>query len=457
VGGGGGPPTANNAFSSPLTRNVRAKRTHSDLSPMGRGETALAQRYRKNGLGDMRLKVRSPEHFFAELRAAGMPEAPTEFSVVPQHQVIPCTMLAEISDFIRAFDRVTARGAWQAAALRDAPPAAQLRRPEICFFSAWDFHLPPGDGWQLIEFNDNGSGFIFAAIINAQYYETAGLAQDKGIAPPAHLSAFKQRIRDFVEHEARAFFGERPGDLSFLILDDPQSLQQGKFRRELELLRELLREGGWRAELGCPAELRWDGRQLLLREWAVTFVVNRSTDFFWQSDDFSALRMAYQAGGVYVAPNPFTYATRSDKRLLEWLSLPDWDKELDIGPAERQIMRAHVPETHLLRSDNLADLAERKQEFVFKPLHGYAGRGLLDSGTVGRARLRRLVTHGEGYVAQKRAAKRDLEINGERVWTDLRVWAYRGEIFHLSGRASRRPDRLDLTPRGGWLPTYASL
>ena len=40
--------------------------------------------------------------------------------------------------------------------------------------------------------------------------------------------------------------------------------------------------------------------------------------------------------------------------------------------------------------------------------------------------------------------------DGERLWTDLRVWAYRGEIVLVSGRASRRPDRLDLKPPGGW-------
>jgi len=403
----------------------------------------------------LRLEATHPENFYAELQAAGMPEVPAEFSVVPQPQVIPAAILAEISDFIRAFDLVTGRDAWQAAALREAPPIVQLRRPEVCFFSAWDFHLPPEGSWQLIEFNDNGSGFIFAAIINAMYYETAGLGQEERIAPPAHLPLFKQRIRDFVEHEGRVFLGASPSDL-FLILDDPESLQQGKFRRELQLLCELMREGGWQAEAGCPAELRWDGRRLLFNGQAVTFIVNRSTDFFWRSDDFSALRMAYRAGGVYVAPNPFTYATRSDKRLLEWLSLPDWDKELQIEPGERQILSGHVPETHLVRSENLADLAERKQEFVFKPLHGYAGRGLLDSAAIGRGRLRRLVTHGEGYVAQRRVAKRCLEVDRQPLWTDLRVWAYRGEIFHLSGRASRRPDRLDLTPPGGWVPTYGS-
>ena len=71
--------------------------------------------------------------------------------------------------------------------------------------------------------------------------------------------------------------------------------------------------------------------------------------------------------------------------------------------------------------------------------------------------MRRLAQHSEGYVAQKWVPKRSMEIDGASLWTDLRVWAYRGEIFHLSGRASRRSDRLDLAPPGGWLPTYASL
>lgn len=31
------------------------------------------------------------------------------------------------------------------------------------------------------------------------------------------------------------------------------------------------------------------------------------------------------------------------------------------------------------------------------------------------------------------------------------------EVFQLSGRASRQRNRLDLTPPGGWLPTYSVL
>jgi len=394
------------------------------------------------------------DDFYGSLRAAGMPAVPEEFSVVPYPQVISHAALADIAGFIRTFDRVTTREAWQTAALREAPAIARQRRSEVCFFSAWDFHLPPEAAPQLIEFNDNGSGFIFAAIINAAYYKAAELAGDKALSAPAGPANFNKRIGDFIQLEATAFFGTRPMDL-FLVLDDAESLQHGKFQRELHLICTLLRDRGAQAEIGSPAELRWDGGCLSFKDRAVSFIINRSTDFFWESDNFAALHAAYGERKVYVAPNPFTYATRSDKRLLEWLSQPQWDEQLAITAGERQILSRHVPETHLIRADNLAELTQRKREFVFKPLHGFAGRGVLGSDAVGRTRLRRIMA--QGYVAQKLVPKPCLDVLGTNLWTDLRVWAYRGEIFQLSGRASRRSERLDLAPPGGWLPTYAAL
>lgn len=393
---------------------------------------------------------------FAVLEAGGMPPVPQEFSVVPRHQSIPAAIIDDIHRFIGVFDQVTMRAAWQAAARCGSPAIAQVARPETCFFSAWDFHLPPGGGCQLIEFNDNGSGFLFAAIINAAYYAMADPFDKKTITPPLDGAAFRKHILDLVKREATAFHSGWPDGL-FLVLDDANSLQQGKFRHELELLRDLFRGEGWRAALGPPARTRWDGRHLLFDGQPVSFIVNRSTDFFWQAEEFAAVRAAYTQGHVTITPNPFSYATRSDKRLLEWLSLPEWDRELDIGPAERRVLSAHVPETHLVRAENVDTLAQRKRDLVFKPLHGYAGRGLLDSASIGRTRLQRLVRHGDGYVAQRWVPKPEMESDGVRLWTDLRVWAYRGEIFNLSGRASRRPDRLDLTPPGGWVPTFVSV
>jgi hypothetical protein len=142
-------------------------------------------------------------------------------------------------------------------------------------------------------------------------------------------------------------------------------LRNGKFRGEHRLICDLLGGRGWRAATGSPSQTRWDGERLTFGGQPVAFAGNRSTDFFWRSDAFAALRQAYERGALYAAPNPFTYAAR-------------------------------------------------------------------------------------------RIAKAGRPAGGADLWTDLRVWAYRDEIVLLSGRASRRPDRLDLEPPGGWLPTYAS-
>ena len=129
-----------------------------------------------------------------------------------------------------------------------------------------------------------------------------------------------------------------------LILDEAEALREGKFRHEHLLLRDLCRRAGWRAETGAPAETAWEGGQLLCRGVRVAFVINRSTDFFWEGEAFAALRFAYAEGGVLVEPNPFTYATRSDKRLLEPLSRPVSAVELGIRPDERALLSVHVSE-----------------------------------------------------------------------------------------------------------------
>jgi hypothetical protein len=269
------------------------------------------------------------------------------------------------------------------------------------------------------------------------------------------LPAFAQRVAGMIRTEAAAFFGAPPPGL-LLILDDAESVRTGKFRHELVLLCDLCRRAGWRSEIGSPAETTWNGGHLSFRGERISFVVNRSTDFFWDAEVFSPVRAAYADGTVLFAPNPFTYATRSDKRLLEPLSSPVRDAELGIRSDERALLGAHIPETKLLRPEDVDDLAGEKEEWFWKPCHGFASHGVLTGAQVGRTRLRRLLKKGESYVAQRRAPKSRLESNeGVPLWTDLRVWAHRGERLLVSGRASLRPDTVDLSPPGGWLATYA--
>lgn len=396
------------------------------------------------------------ELWWSRLRAAGMPGVPDEFSVAFAHQAVPAGVLAEIDDFIRVFEDVTTRPAWRENVVHWSGRGLPAARPEACFFSAWDFHLPPDGPWQVIEFNDNGSGLLYAGLINESFHDILEPTRKAALEAPPSSVELGRRIRRMVRREAEAFFGAAPKGL-FLILDEPEALERGKFLGEMEMLRDLFGEEGWTARVGSTAELRWSGEGLFHDGRPVSFVVNRSTDFFLEKEAARPLRQAFLDGGVYVAPNPFTYATRSDKRLLEFLSLPRWDEPLGIDARERAVLSRHVPETRLLRPDNVEALVEDKDEFVFKPTHGHASRGFLPSARVGRSRLRRLVRKGEGYVAQRKAPRPRVSLDGDsHVWADLRVWAYRGERVLLSGRCSVDPDSLDLSPPAGWLPTFAA-
>jgi len=398
------------------------------------------------------------DRLYAALREAGMADVPERFSIALVPQVIPRGLLTAIETFIGVFDRVTTRPAWQEAMAAGGPAIAQQRRTEVCFFSAWDFHLPPQcpDRFQLIECNDNGSGMMFAAILNRLYYELSGIGERRPIEAPPSVAVFGQQVLDMIRTEARAV-SELPSPGLVLVLDDEESLRKGKFRHEHMLLRDLCRSAGWRAETGSPAETAWERGQLLCRGERVAVVINRSTDFFWEGDDFSALRSAYAEGDVIVEPNPFTYATRSDKRLLEPLSRPIHDVGLGIEPDERALLSVHVPETRLLRPENVDELCREKDQWFFKPCHGFASHGILTGAQVGHTRLRRLIKKDVAYVAQRRAPKSRVEASdGASLWTDLRVWAYRGKRVLLSGRASCSPDSIDLAAPGGWIPTYGA-
>ena len=119
-----------------------------------------------------------------------------------------------------------------------------------------------------------------------------------------------------------------------------------------------------------------------------------------------------------------------------------------------------MPETYLLTAENLDEIAARKAAFFFKPAHGFASHGALPSSQVGKGRLRQLLSKKLSYVAQRTVPKPVLDSAGNAseapLWTDLRVWSYRGERYLISGRASKQRDHIDLNPPGGWLPTFES-
>ena len=160
---------------------------------------------------------KSEEAFIGALRAAGLVSAGELYSVALAHQAVTASTLSAITQFVSTFDRIAAREAWMAAVTREAPAIAQAKRREACFFSTFDFHLLPKGGFQMIDFNDNGSGLLFAGLVNAVYYETAGLGRDPSLQSPIAIAELRQRVGEFIETEATSFFGASPEGLYMIL------------------------------------------------------------------------------------------------------------------------------------------------------------------------------------------------------------------------------------------------
>jgi len=69
----------------------------------------------------------------------------------------------------------------------------------------------------MIECNDNGSGFLFAALVNRLFYELSDLAQERAIDEPKSIVAFRNQLATFIEREIKQFFGSLP-EVYFIFL-----------------------------------------------------------------------------------------------------------------------------------------------------------------------------------------------------------------------------------------------
>ncbi len=130
---------------------------------------------------------------------AGMPDVPEGFSVA----------LVLKSSLARSWPRSRAhpclRSRHHAPAWQEAMTASGPRSPTAALggllLHAWDFHLPPerADRFQLIECNDNGSGMMFAAILNRLYYELSGVGECCALETPPSVPAFGGRVRGMID------------------------------------------------------------------------------------------------------------------------------------------------------------------------------------------------------------------------------------------------------------------
>ncbi|MCW2310305.1 ATP-grasp domain-containing protein [Rhodoferax antarcticus] len=356
---------------------------------------------------------------------------------------------SHIESVVEAIERVATLPGYQAQALSRALPIAQPAWGPRGACMGYDFHLSH-QGPQLIEINTNAGGLLLnAALARAQ--EVCCKELGDAFVTGARQSGLPQAIFDMFAAEWQLQRGDQPWR-SVLIVDSAPKAQY--LAPEFELFRQLFAQHGLQAHIADPAELVWQGGQLLYQNTWVDMVYNRLTDFYLEEPAHQALRQAYEAGAVVLTPHPNRHALLADKRNLIALSNDTLLTALGASTADRKLLAASVPTTRLVTQERADELWAQRRQLFFKPVAGYGAKAAYRGDKLTR-RVWGEILQGD-FVAQTLVppAERMIEVDG--VLTDLkfdiRAFTYGGRVQLLAARIYSGQTTNFRTPGGGFAP-----
>ena len=382
------------------------------------------------------------EGFAARLSASH----PTLFSNVPVF--VPSAMLAKMMLIVDAVEGAAQLPAYRAVALAYAPPSATRDFGPVGAFMGYDFHLA-SDGPKLIEVNTNAGGaFLNAFLAGAQ----------RACCPEAEFQVRPPTETDFAERVARMFEAEwqlqRSGGKPTLIAIVDDLPEQQHLYPEFQLAKELLEGQGIPAVILDPAELVFDGQNLMASGHRVDLVYNRLVDFPLEEPRHTALQAAYLQGAVVLTPSPYVHALLADKRNLALLSEDSRVEEWGLSTARRAVLRSGLPRTIVVTANNSDDLWRGRRNLFFKPARGHGSKAAYRGDKLTRRVWDEIV--GGEYVAQAFTAPtaRNATLAGENIVlkTDIRLYTYAGKLLLAAARLYQGQTTNMRTAGGGFAP-----
>ena len=313
----------------------------------------------------------------------------------------------------------------------------------------YDFHLGP-QGPQLIEINTNAGGALLTAAL-ARAQRSCCEAMNWAFTPNAELQTLGQTFIDMFAAEWRLQRGDVPMGALAIVDDEPAAQYLAP---EFELLQQLFRRHGFAAGIADPKELEWREGKLWHQGAAVDMVYNRLTDFYLAEPGHSPLREAYEAGAIVLTPHPRAHALHADKRNLIALSDDTLLAAWGVAEADRDLLKAAVPQTRLVTAERAADLWAGRRRLFFKPVAGYGAKAAYRGDKLTR-RVWEEIQAGD-FVAQALVppGERLIEVDGVQadLKFDVRAYTYDGKVQLLAARMYSGQTTNFRTPGGGFAP-----
>lgn len=355
---------------------------------------------------------------------------------------IDAATMQALADLVAAIESVIAMPGYQAHALAQAPEIARLPTRAQSVFMGYDFHLTE-TGPKLIEINTNAGG----GLLNAYLLAAHGREEEADGILAAYLAMFRE--------EWRLERGDAPLRRIAIVDENPAAQFLAP---EFTLFQSLFEANGIAAVVCDPADLAWDGQQLLHAGLPVDLVYNRLTDFALDATSNAAIRAAYERGAVVLTPHPRAHALYADKRNLMQLSDDASLQTMGVGEADRRILLAGIPRTVTVTPEQgEAFWAERKRWF-FKPPAGFGSRAAYRGDKLTK-RVFEEILHG-GYIAQEIALPSEHVVplgEGEATMkADVRCYVYNGRIQLVAARLYQGQTTNFRTPGGGFAPVFVA-
>jgi hypothetical protein len=321
---------------------------------------------------------------------------------------------------VKLLDRLAWQPAYREAVMRQVPEVARFDPGHAAVMMGYDFHLT-ADGPRLIEVNTNAGGAL-----------PAWLAGHPGRALPSRL---KNRLFACFAAEMQAQSGERLARPRRIAIVDETPEQQFLYP-EMEAFAELFRERGISAAVVGPQSLEASAQGVFLLGERIDLVYNRHCDFYLETPALAGLKAAYLGRAVCLTPNPFTYALLADKRRLPLWHAAPLQQACGLTESEQALLREIIPECLLLAGADREQLWRERDKWVFKPVDRFGSRGVLVGEKMTRGRFDQL--DPATTLVQRRVPPSLTGVPGfGEMKTDLRLFAYRDQVFGVTARLYR--------------------
>lgn len=291
--------------------------------------------------------------------------------------------------------------------------AADPRADSRPLLLSYDVHPSP-EGPVLIEVNTNAGG-VMTAIEAARVGNDCCADLQQGVLEARLLALFR---RDLLGADP-----EKTGIVA--IVDDQLSAQP--LLAEMRAIAGLIRPFAKAVGVVDAADLEYSDGRLRHAGQPIDRIYWRSTDFLLTDPIHASVRRAVLERSTILAPSPEAYAAIADKRrFVDWSAQPQLARDTSTGLSFR------IAETRSMAERTTEGWWADRRDWVFKPVSGYASRGVYLGKSISRRKLEELPA--ADYLAQRYAPHPVIDREGREWKYDVRFFADRGQIIGAAAR-----------------------